>query len=278
MNNEDTTYQLFIKHLKAEISLFKKLWWQLIPTIILLYYFGMRVGRTLAFSRHVPGPTLKDLGFDIFPKEDYRLHSDIVLGIEHFLVLVVCVIGFIQTIKNGNINTSVFGINIWRRYLNVITIGHFLRICTYMSTSLPGPADHCKVELGNYNPPDHWYESFYVHTITGFGIPDNCGDLIFSGHMLQMMTALLTFNMYSDKVFSTKISLCLKVFAWLMVPLEVFFIISGRQHYTVDMTVAIYTTILLWIVYTDKIHPNDQKPFNNSEEVELQSVNIDIID
>ncbi len=273
----ETTFQLICAHIKMELLLFRKLWKQIIPTMILLYYFGMIVGRVFAFVRHRPGEVLKDIGFELFPKKDYAVYSDVVLGVEHLLVIVVCMLNIIKTVKNGHTKDSDFGINIWRRYLNVISIGHLLRILTYLSTSLPGSADHCKVGSPEYNPPQHWYQAFYK--LDGFGIPDNCGDLIFSGHMLQMMVAMLCFNKYADNVMTKKISMSLKILSWLLIPLEAFFIISSRNHYTVDITVAIYVSVLLWIVYNTHIQSKDLwiLPKINSESYSDSSSNFSSI-
>ena len=39
-----------------------------------------------------------------------------------------------------------YAINAIFRGLSVMTVGHFLRILTYISTSLPGSADYCLKE------------------------------------------------------------------------------------------------------------------------------------
>merc|ERR1719444_502253 len=70
-------------------------------------------------------------------------------------------------------------VNLLRRMLCVYAIGHVLRGFTYLSTTIPGSADHC-LPGAEMHPPKSLAECFYK--VKGFN--GNCGDLIFSGHML----------------------------------------------------------------------------------------------
>lgn len=247
------------KHIYTEWVIFKNIWHQLIPTVFFLLYFGIIVFRSLAFLRHEQGPRLKDLGFEIFPKNDHLIgFSNIVLSIQHSFIIFLSVLIFIKNYKRVDDVKGPYIINIWRRYFNIITIGNTLRFVTYISTSLPGPADHCQPGSTNYHKPDKWYKVFYEFNTA------NCGDLIFSGHMFHLIIAMFIFNKYVGLVLNHRLSLFLKIITWSLIPLEIFLIISTRQHYTVDIVVAIYTSIFLWIVYDIKIQPKDYIPRSQS--------------
>eukprot|EP01083_Nonionella_stella_P024476 67550_1 len=128
-------------HLKAE--------WEILSTFGLqiallsggLYYIAMIVGRNLAFFRHTPGPPLHDLGFELIPEaESYnaRWGADGVLAMMYLTLVCISVAAVWDTVKNGAVSLAgPFFVNIWKRHLTVLVIGHMLRIPTYLSTSLP---------------------------------------------------------------------------------------------------------------------------------------------
>eukprot|EP00976_Prorocentrum_cordatum_P000606 12183-Prorocentrum_minimum.AAC.1 len=63
-------------------------------------------------------------------------------------------------------------------------MAHCLRFLTYIGTSLPGPAEHCKPSYANYKTPDTDLATILFRKS---GPEDlNCGDLIFSGHVFQV--------------------------------------------------------------------------------------------
>lgn len=52
---------------------------------------------------------------------------------------------------------------------------------------------------------------------------------------------------------------------WLIVIIYAYIIIAVRNHYTVDIIIAIYTTILVWEVY-EKYFPNDPQIENQIQD------------
>lgn len=258
-------------YIKTELNIFKQIWYQLIPTIILLLYFGIIVFRSLAFYRYEQRPVLKDLGFQIIPKIPQLLgFSNLLLSLQHSLIFLLSFILLIKNYSYFSIQyTGPYIINIWRRYFNIITIGNILRFLTYISTSLPGPAEHCQPGSTDYHPPTKWYQIFYTFNSA------NCGDLIFSGHLFHLIIAMFIFNKYASDIISNNyLLITLKILSWIAIPLEIFLILATRQHYSVDLIVAIYTSIFLWIVYDNKIQPLDYKPIeinkdNRSDIMEL---------
>jgi hypothetical protein len=121
------------------------------------------------------------MGFDLLPKKDLATLSDCLMTLGFLLIGGMCGAGLWNTLKTGSIQGSVFTVNVLRRYLNVMVIAHFLRIISYMSTSLPGPADHCQAENPLSSSPENLWDELIHRTIHVAG-NQNCGDLIFSGH------------------------------------------------------------------------------------------------
>eukprot|EP00494_Astrolonche_serrata_P027526 UN27789 len=72
------------------------------------------------------------------------------------------------------------------RYSLSASTGHALRTCIFITTSLPGPAEHCRLDN-----PDH-LELEYTglwDIFTRFG--PSCGDLVPSGHIIIVIHLLL---------------------------------------------------------------------------------------
>ena len=80
----------------------------------------------------------------------------------------------------ANIN-NISSIGMLTRFLTMMVVGHFFRVLTYPLTSLPGPAKHCtNYTLEAINRPTALREIYY-RLNSPF---ENCGDLLFSGHIL----------------------------------------------------------------------------------------------
>jgi hypothetical protein len=83
----------------------------------------------------------------------------------------------------------------WWQVMSLISVAHFLRFVTFVSTSLPGPADHCKPSYANYKVPDTDIKTILFRKSGPLDL--NCGDLIFSGHVFQVrLFVLLLFRMH----------------------------------------------------------------------------------
>jgi hypothetical protein len=143
------------------------------------------------------------------------------------------------------------------------SIGVLLRVTTFLMTSLPSPAPHCRLPAdgGTYDP-----ELASVRTVsdifTVIDAENGCGDLIFSGHTLFFLLSVLICCTYSNIRYVGRLAkLALPL---IVMPVFVYSTIVTRRHYTVDIVVAIYVTIGLWtiverfvIIKTDKLLNND---------------------
>ena len=116
---------------------------------------------------------------------------------------------------------------------------------TFLSTTLPGAAAHCLMDYDwRANQPKS-----PLSLIPNPGWPaKNCGDLIFSGHMLATTVSLCTIYKYAKPMFA--LSDCgyraLMALAVMLALTQAALIISTRNHYTVDVVVASYLVPLLW--------------------------------
>ena len=126
----------------------------------------------------------------------------------------------------------------------VMALCLILRCISFLSTSLPAPAQHCQSDYPLYqqNKPKTIIDILF--RVDGF---HGCGDLIFSSHTSLSLCLVLTFYVYSPMVFSKKISRIISF--CILFPMFItmcIFIIGARKHYTVDIIVAIYVTPMVY--------------------------------
>ncbi|KAJ8533838.1 hypothetical protein K7X08_007162 [Anisodus acutangulus] len=196
---------------------------------------------------HRPGPTLQDVGFFLLPElgQDKGYISESV-----FTTLSVFCLGelflwtfhpFIFKIK------KIYTVLIWCRVLAFLAACQFLRIITFYSTQLPGPNYHCSEgsKLATLPPPNSVLEVLLINFPRG--VLYDCGDLIFSSHMIFYVVFVWTYHKYGTR---RLIKLC----SWLAVIAQSILIVASLKHYTMDVVVAWYTVNLL-VFFVDKQLP-----------------------
>eukprot|EP00475_Leptophrys_vorax_P006359 TRINITY_DN13930_c0_g2_i1.p1 TRINITY_DN13930_c0_g2~~TRINITY_DN13930_c0_g2_i1.p1 ORF type:complete len:299 (+),score=41.64 TRINITY_DN13930_c0_g2_i1:31-897(+) len=123
----------------------------------------------------------------------------------------------------------------WRACI-VCSIALALRCLTFMVTILPAPALHCQVGQGEFHPPETVMQIlFRVDVLNG------CGDLTFSSHMTYGLLCFFCVWYYSESV-------AFKCVSGLLASALAILIIAQRDHYTLDVVVALYVVPLLWAV------------------------------
>jgi len=146
-----------------------------------------------------------------------------------FLLIILCIRSFF--IKEAR---AVYTVNVVKRLLSVIAIGTILRFFTFMSTTLPGSANHCLI--GNLNVendrPKTIQDIFLTFkgstSSTGESGSYNCGDLTFSGHQLTTVTTCLCclryapLSVHMNKTMTT----WLMIVIWMIVLIQVHINIS----------------------------------------------------
>jgi len=239
-------------------------YWQ-ITLVGLLYnlYVIFMTSRNLAFYRHEIGkPLLKDIGFDLIPRSEapfVALLSEFPVKFALFSVLFMCAFSLFDNTRTAR---KPHAVSILFRMGMVALLGQTLRILSFLSTSLPGTSDFCLSEAARAIQPKTLTEVFFGRF--AISLNSNCGDLMFSGHMLHLIVFALTFHRYADICFSPRVSQwwisCMKLVLWVMVPIQALCIIAQRHHYTADVVVATYLTPLLWYFYCNKLHKVDWVP------------------
>ena len=233
----------FSKKFNIEIEQLKTNFLNISVCIFVLVYIASTVGRNIAYYRNQQDNRLKDLGFEIIPElsENWKIISEIIIIINNVIGIGIVFCPLFYQPMGNNYSSILIG----KRVLNILSVGHVIRILMYLSTSLPSPATHCLPGSDNYNPPDTLLEIF-----TRFSTANdlNCGDLIFSGHIFQNTSFTILTFLYSYKLFSNKIAKILTISQVLNSISQFIFIIAARNHYTIDLVVGVYVSITLWYI------------------------------
>jgi hypothetical protein len=164
---------------------------------------------------------------------------------------------------------EVYITNVVTRLLSVVAIGTILRFFTYMSTTLPGSANHCLDSNPNVEHDRPKTIGDILFTLKGHSASTgsigsyNCGDLTFSGHQLTTMTTALCCIRYAGLSYptNTKMKLLFSIFVWFLVCVQGCTIIMARYHYTMDVTISCYLTPLIWSWYITNLQPVEVMPF-----------------
>jgi len=214
--------------------------WMIFTAIFVL----CRLFRNLAYYRHVQAPRLADIGFDLIdemPQSQKGLSELMQFGMHG----VVFTITFGSTIfQAGPHREGVYGSKILLDYCVTSMMGHFLRFLTYITTSVPGPADHCQPGYADYDPPQ-W--NFYEIVIKGNLSKNHCGDLVFSGHIFAACLMLCAYWRDAHTLTPGRCSrFGVKMLMLAMLAAQAVLIIQSRNHYTMDVVIAGYTAPLIW--------------------------------
>eukprot|EP01060_Flectonema_neradi_P025540 TRINITY_DN3434_c0_g2_i1.p1 TRINITY_DN3434_c0_g2~~TRINITY_DN3434_c0_g2_i1.p1 ORF type:complete len:270 (+),score=11.15 TRINITY_DN3434_c0_g2_i1:45-812(+) len=203
-------------------------------TAFLFFVFAMLANCfTLNFTNDrmpnpVHTPPLRDVGFDIIPVIRLQFITDAMLG---YFNATLVLLYLHAMIVEGNL---VKARGLWNRYFIVWGIAMYMRSVSIALTSLPPTDNHCQ------NPRE--ISNIITNTFLGFftfgGMNIHCGDLMFSGHTINIINALCHVLSYGKKFpIVTGTSLLCSLMC-------VFLIIASRSHYTVDVYIACCITTL----------------------------------
>lgn len=144
---------------------------------------------------------------------------------------------FMKKANRNNINS----ILILVRFSKVFGFSNILRTISFLSTSLPSPSHHCRLESTTYNPPKNLSDIiFRMDPFSG------CGDLIYSGHTSTVLCGAITVSHYCYYLLPNYWKYIVYGFWLPIVIMMAYVIISAQNHYTVDIIVAWYTIPLLY--------------------------------
>lgn len=262
-----------LSRFSGDLAVLKHQRFRLALYVLIIGYIQSILGRNLAFYLHHPladyvnDPSenlkrhrLYDLGYSLLP--DFS-ESESIVTMNEFLqyVMAAAIISISMTPYLHEIcpkrpkSLPVFTVNIVIRLLQGIAIGHVLRIPTFLATSLPGPSPHCIGEIERHNHPHDLAHIFWFpHTGA------NCGDLVFSGHVLFATTAVLTVTHYVHKIFGRDRAIQAGLALLPVYLLQIILIIMSRAHYSVDVVSSMIISTLSWIVQAQVAFPLDVTP------------------
>ena len=272
---------IFVSRLHQEWHLLKYYWWRLLIVMSSVMYFCSVVARNLAFMHHHPisyyvnqeneslvrQKRLDDLGFRIIP--DWS-NSSLAKAFNDFFAVLspvsVIVFSIFTMFSKRASNRKVFTVNIIVRFAFCYTSAHFIRTCAYLTTSLPGPAKHCiNSSLESTNKPKTLSDIFF-----SMHFQNNCGDLLYSGHMAGYISGFCTVAYYVEKIFNKdeKLAKCRRFrlstitnlvisFYTIGMICQVALAIGTRQHYSCDIFLAIFAGYWNFIWHLYVLRPTD---------------------
>ena len=147
-----------------------------ITCITVNIYGGSVVFRNLAFYRYRAGERLtQDVGFQLLPEIKGWL-TGLPMLLLQLTCLTACALSFLP-----RSTPAPYAVNIIRRWGMMEAMGSVLRFLTYISTTLPGAADHC---LPSKNPhiardqPKTLADIFFMLKVDGVGLEANSGEVL----------------------------------------------------------------------------------------------------
>lgn len=244
---------MFKLKIKEDIENLKKNYKIIILLFLTIYLYSVLTN--LVYYLHKQEEILKDLFFEVLPYKNVGIISDI-------LTSLYLLYGIIFTLFPYFYKTEVLTTDIILVISKTFILSTFLRCTSFIFTILPSPAGHCRINSKIYNPPNK-YEIF-----TRFDMFSGCGDLIFSGHTNIITIISLTTLYYLYPILSKNKYIIYLLFVILFHLLLFVLIIMARNHYSVDIIVSTYVTILVFYIIINNfkfINTNIQDIKNNNE-------------
>jgi len=251
----------FVKYVRIELQLLKKEWKILLPCVIMQYIHGIFhnlaywvQGSQLSKIQRFP---LYDLGFELMPElSETNAHWSEYLVFGGVFAPAIILLLTIPLFRQ-NPQRPRYLVIILKRVLFHISVALILRICSFMLTSLPGPALHCRLivdkacvaanpapddilmcmrENPDFIPPSG-HEFF-----TKMDALNGCGDLMFSSHTIYTLSLILMMIKYWPNKLLLAFLACVQISI-------AFLIVAGRKHYSLDVFTALYVVPLLWFTH-----------------------------
>jgi len=141
-----------------------------------------------------------------------------------------------------------------RRFFALSGTVFLLRCITMLITSLSVPGTHldCTPRNSTSNEPllldllSKMKQAYIIWKGAGMSIQGvrTCGDYMFSGH-----TVALTMLNFFITEYTPRDIYILHLFTWMLNCFGIFFILSGHEHYSIDVFIAFYITSRLFLYY-----------------------------
>uniref|UniRef100_A0A0A9YDK9 Sphingomyelin synthase-related 1 n=1 Tax=Lygus hesperus TaxID=30085 RepID=A0A0A9YDK9_LYGHE len=127
-----------------------------------------------------------------------------------------------------------YAVHVLFRFFTSLSMAQVLRIISFLLTGLPAPNYHCHPFSPFYLPPTTLYECVFR-----LNLFYSCGDLIFSSHLIFVVTSGLVIIHYCR-------SAPLTIFIAVYIVVFCILVICAHKHYTVDMIICLYVLPLIW--------------------------------
>ncbi|CAI5713150.1 unnamed protein product [Hyaloperonospora brassicae] len=150
-----------------------------------------------------------------------------------------------------------------RRFCFIFAIINLMRACCVAVTSLPDASPMCisqfDTDRGNYKSlpifPKAFFRAWKVLIRPSQHI--TCGDMIFSGHAVFLILCCMFAGTYCvrselNTPFTRRFPCVLwmiRYYTYVMSAFGIFAIVGTRLHYTLDVLIAIYITMQVWLTY-----------------------------
>eukprot|EP00727_Mastigamoeba_balamuthi_P000642 m51a1_g10575 hypothetical protein (237) ;mRNA; f:59511-60796 len=200
-----------------------------VPVGLVMLAWVLVLSRNIAFYRY----PWEDLGFELLPQISdagaRKALVDLPLTVALSSVPVLCALTLLG--NAGRPRPKPHAVNVCMRLMMAVFFSQVLRSLTFLATSLPGSSDWCLSPAAAAARPTRVWQLFT--RLAG----DNCGDLVFSGHVMHMTVFALTFRRYAPDVLDTWVRWprALRALAWApyaLVPAQALLIVASRHHYT----------------------------------------------
>lgn len=202
--------------LSIESELLRRQAIPIVGSLVFLLVGVSMLSLNFAHFRHEPfKERLKDLGHELVPEIERPWLKNLPL----WFIISEAVAVLVFNVP--------YAVNAARRFLTAYAFGHLLRTISFIGTSIPGGHERCF---------DDFRTTFEIRFAS---FEENCGDLMFSGHV--MLSTLLTLIVY--RYYPRRDLLALNYVA---IVAQGVLIIASRRHYTTDVIVAFYVTHLMW--------------------------------
>jgi hypothetical protein len=198
---------------------------------------------------------LLDLGFELTPDWSHSKFALLMNEMNLTLILSSLLVTTAVVTLCPWLKTRPNVLNVAMRFFFSVSTVHMCRPLFYLSTSLPGPGQHCMGEEEIENHPWTVKEIFF-----GVNPATNCGDLIFSGHIAMAVTVLLTQHRYWGEMSGPGAQKVVLGVGTLLIMAQAFIAICTRSHYTVDIVTGTFMAVFIWTLHQTWLRPKDPSP------------------
>jgi len=189
---------------------------------------------------------LEDVLLDAMPNWSDETFVVQLTEIVHALILAFAVLNLLclpllQSIARVSVVSMV------TRCLRIIFVLHPIRALVYLSTRIPGPANHCQPKIvadGGGKDRLPRFGNSDIASIFALEFEESCGDLIFSGHTINIVAILVCLYYYVNVMYGERkiAARCVLMIVTLLVLANLFLILCAKNHYTVDILCSILIT------------------------------------